>query len=379
MGWGTNLLLLPLLAPLAVGFARMTDLPAWKPVSIFLGVCGTFSGLMGPAIAAGILAAPGSAPPWMSPVGSLSYSALGWALVLLCWRPTIRTARPLLETDAVARSWHVFWVLPAAGILVNAVLHFRLEAYLYSGQFLGLYTLLSLVMTGLLLLFYLLFYLVARELEKNLLLKQENQFLQIQTTQYETLRTAISETRQARHDLRHHFATPSALAERRAWEELRRYLSEAADSVPADGLGLCENRAVDGVAGRYSALSRREGIAFTCELRLPPALPVPEIDVCVVLQNLLENALEASRRASGDPRYIHLRASLRGEKLLLITVENAYSGELMEREGGLLSTKRTGEGVGLQSVAHIAEKNGGYCRFLHEGGVFTANVMLRGG
>ena len=37
-----------------------------------------------------------------------------------------------------------------------------------------------------------------------------------------------------------------------------------------------------------------------------------------------------------------------------------------------------GVGVGLQSVAHIAEKNGGYCRFLYGDGVFTANIMLRG-
>lgn len=148
--------------------------------------------------------------------------------------------------------------------------------------------------------------------------------------------------------------------------------------MPADGLNLCENRAVDGVAGRYAALSRQSGVPFTCRLDLPQDLPVSEMDVCVVLQNLLENALEASRRLEKG-RYIRLSASLRGENLVLLTVENAYSGTLEERGGVLQSTKRPGDGVGLQSVAHIAEKNGGYCRFLHGGGVFTANVMLRGG
>lgn len=60
-------------------------------------------------------------------------------------------------------------------------------------------------------------------------------------------------------------------------------------------------------------------------------------------------------------------------------MENAYIGALVERNGVIQSTKRPGDGVGLQSVAHIAEKNGGYCRFLYGNGVFTANVMLRGG
>ena len=98
-----------------------------------------------------------------------------------------------------------------------------------------------------------------------------------------------------------------------------------------------------------------------------------------MLHNLLENALEASRRAGDGPRYIHLRAALHGDNLVLITVENGCQGGLTERDGVLLSSKRPGEGLGLRSVAHIAEKNGGYCRFVCESGAFTANVMLRGG
>ena len=378
MDWPTNRLLLPILVPAAIGFARMTTLPAWKSVSVFLGVCGAFSGLVGPASIIDALVLPGNASPWLSPAGSLAHIALGWVLAALVWYPTVRHTRSLLETDTVVSSWYVFWVLPVVFVLMNLLLSYHLDAILRSGQLLGMYALLSLVLTGLLLLFYGLFYLVARELEKNLRLKQENQFLQMQTAQYETLRAAIGETRRARHDLRHHFATLSALADRGAWEELRRYLAEAAANVSGDELGLCENPAVDGVAGHYAALARQAGVSFTCRLNLPRVLPVPEMDVCVVLSNLLENALEAGRRAEG-PRFIRLKGALHGEKLVLLTVENAYSGQLLERDGVLQSTKRRGEGVGLQSVAHIAEKGGGYCRFLHGGGIFTANVMLRGG
>lgn len=214
LGWTINHLLFPLLIPAAIAFTRMTTLPAWKPVSVFLGVCGAFSGLVGPAVITDALVTPENVSPWLSPVGSLTHLALGWALVALCWYPTTRGARSLLETDPVVQSWHVFWILPAVFVLVNLLLSSQLNSILRSGQLMGLYALLSLVMTGLLLLFYGLFYLVDRELERNLRLKQENQFLQMQTAQYETLRAAIEETRIARHDLRHHFATLSALAER---------------------------------------------------------------------------------------------------------------------------------------------------------------------
>lgn len=376
MGWRANWVLFPFLAGAAVCYVRMTTLSAWKSVSVFLAVCGVFSSLQGPALAVDAALCPGNASPWLSPAGSAAEPALAWGLVALLWYPSTHSARSLLETEAVVRSWYVFWLLPGGFIAVNALLSLQIEALPRDAR--RPYALLSLLMAGLLLLFYGLFYVVARELEKNLRLEKENQFLQMQTAQYETLQSVIEDTRIARHDLRHHFATLSALADRGAWEELRRYLAEAAADVPADELNLCENRAVDGVAGRYSALSRRNGVPFTCRLDLPETLPVPEMDVCVVLQNLLENALEASRRMDAGPRYIHLKARLRGGNLVLITVENAWKGILAERDGFPLSSKRPGTGMGLRSVAHIAEKNGGYYRFLCENGAFTANVMLRG-
>lgn len=45
---------------------------------------------------------------------------------------------------------------------------------------------------------------------------------------------------------------------------------------------------------------------------------------------------------------------------------------------GYKSAKRKGNGVGIQSVRRIAERNGGACSFIHQDNVFTAKVMLRG-
>lgn len=374
--WPVHRLLLPMLVPAAVAFCRLVDLPAWKSVSVFLAVCAALSCLSLSVILDAVLS-PANTTPWLSPVAGLIDSAQGWALVALVWYPATHAARSLLRTEDVVRSYYVFWILPTAFVLVNLYLLSLKDSLLLDEQLTGLYVVLCLMLTGLLLLFYLLFYFVARELGQNAQLRQENQFLHMQTAQYEVLRATIDETRRARHDMRHQFNALSALADKGAWEELKRYLAEVSASVPDAELGLCENQAVDGVAGRYAALSRRSGVSFQCQLDLPAVLPVREMDVCVVLQNLLENALEASRNVQGQ-RYIHLCASLHGDRLVLITVENLYSGELVQRNDVLQSTKPGGAGLGLRSVAHIAEKSGGYCRFVHGDGVFTANVMLRG-
>ena len=64
--------------------------------------------------------------------------------------------------------------------------------------------------------------------------------------------------------------------------------------------------------------------------------------------------------------------------LVLIQVENAFDGEIHEKNGVFQSSKRRGGGVGVQSVRRIAEKNGGASAFTHQDGTFVAKVMLRG-
>ena len=63
--------------------------------------------------------------------------------------------------------------------------------------------------------------------------------------------------------------------------------------------------------------------------------------------------------------------------ILLIRVENNFDGNIKEKDHLFHSTKRTGLGVGTQSVRRTAEKNDGSCDFTYENGVFTAKIMLR--
>ena len=113
-------------------------------------------------------------------------------------------------------------------------------------------------------------------------------------------------------------------------------------------------------------------------LDLPETLPVDEMDLCLVLSNLLENALEASLRTAAVRRQITVTAYLHAARLLLIEVENPFDGAVKEKNGVFRSSKRKGDGVGLQSVRHIAERSGGASTFTYQDGVFRARVMLRG-
>ncbi|MEI3349400.1 MAG: ATP-binding protein [Dysosmobacter sp.] len=110
----------------------------------------------------------------------------------------------------------------------------------------------------------------------------------------------------------------------------------------------------------YLALAKREDIPFRTKLDLPESLPIDEVDMCLVLSNLLENALEASLRTAPARRQIEITAYVHAKRLLLIEVVNAFDGKVNEKNGVFLSSKRKESGIGIQAVNHIAEKKRRY-------------------
>lgn len=370
-------IIFPILLVASIIYHYTLNVTHFKSVCVILSVLGIFSYICSIARAIDAVLCPNNASPWFCLGTALIYNLMCWIFVILLWYPATHAASELLEDEEIAQTWYVFWILPAVFIILNLFMIPIKPGILYQGRIMQGYIVISLVLLAILLLFYVLFYLVAKGLEKNNRLKQENQFLSMQQARYDNLRLTIEETRHARHDLRHHFSVLSGLAERKEWEKLESYLKQAQKSIPNTELSLCDNLAVDGVVSYYSMLYKKNCIPFSVEFDLPQDLPVSETDICLVLSNLLENALEASLHTEISKRHIMVQTYLHSEHIVLLTVENTFDNTIKEKNGIFQSSKRYGDGIGIQSVRRIAEKNGGYSRFTYKHGVFTANVMLR--
>ncbi len=367
-------LFFPAAAIMGSFYVHTLNVTRWKSVSVFLAVCGVFSCLGSAAV--GIS---GETTPPFPPRTAALWFLMCCALTTAAWYPSTHAARRLLEDDAFAATWYVFWILPPIFISLNLFIMPRNPGILEQGRLRLIYIFFSFLFLVLLLLFYLLFYLMASGLNRNDRLRLENQFLSMQHARYDSLLATTRQIRQARHDLRHHFHVLQGFAAQGKWDSLTTYLEEAQGNIPAGDLGLCANAVVDSVAGYFAPLYKENGVPLSFALDLPRDLPVPDTDLCSVLSNLLENAMEASLRTAPEKRSVQVSARLHSGNMVLLSVENNYDGEVRERNGVFLSSKRPGEGIGLQAVRHTAEKGGGYVRFHYGDGVFTANVMLRGG
>ena len=92
---------------------------------------------------------------------------------------------------------------------------------------------------------------------------------------------------------------------------------------------FCENQVIDSVISYYCALAERNTIPFHVQIDLPAQISVDETDFCLVLSNLLENALEASLKTAKFRQRIDIKIYRHASNLILIQIENAFDGKMI--------------------------------------------------
>lgn len=208
-------------------------------------------------------------------------------------------------------------------------------------------------------------------------LKYADRSLLAQKKQYDALTAHMDETRRARHDLRQHLAAVQSYMERDDKTGLAEYITVYRDRLPPDMTEyFCGNDVVNAIISYYAAQARELGIVFTAKASYPKDCPVCDTDISVLLGNLLENAVEACRRETGNGRFIKLRIKQKGEAPLLILVDNTCMSAVSFEDGTPLSSKREGVGIGVASVREIAARYHGAARFEQRENVFYASVRL---
>ena len=375
----TRMILLPLLFLTLILYQATLRISLWKSVSIYLAVCAVFSCFNSLARATSAMLSFNSEEQAFSgfSVFAVLYNIFCILFVILIWHPASHVVKDMVEDENLAQTWYVFWVLPVLVIGLNLVLISKYNTILHTQRFLRGYIVIVYALLLILALFYTMFLMMANILNKNQKLQQENLFLSVQQERYENLRSAIEEARQARHDIRHHFVQLSVMADDGNLEKIKDYLQNAMDKIPGFDFHFCENQSVDNVIGYYYVLAQKEEIPFDAHVDLPQELSVDEMDLCLILSNLLENALEASLKTAKFRQRIDIKIYRHASNLILIQIENAFDGKIQQKHGIFLSSKRNENGIGIQSVRHIVEKTGGGCDFTYDNGIFTAKIMLR--
>lgn len=205
---------------------------------------------------------------------------------------------------------------------------------------------------------------------------QMERVLTLQKEQYALLKAQSEETRRFRHDLRQRLVAASCYLREGQTERVADYLHGLLGELPVGAERVCANDAVNAVALYHRAAAQRAGISsVSLQLEQVPQACTPELegDLCVLVGNLLENAVAACRETEQPFIKMHSRYA---DGILTLTMDNRFLMVSQTPEGEFLSTKQGG-GIGLLSIGAIAGKYGGGCRFETADGVFSSSVYLR--
>lgn len=187
----------------------------------------------------------------------------------------------------------------------------------------------------------------------------------------------VETARILRHDCKHHLHVAQILLETGKIQEAREYLLAFGTKCDESVMQMyCADPCVNALLNGYQRRCLDAGIAFSATAELPDNPPMDSFELCTLLGNLLENALEACRKAPEGQRRITLKGAPQGNQLL-ISVKNTFDGTVLKEEGHIVSRKGTSGGLGIKSIRTIAGRHHGeYVPEWNEN-TFTASVMLR--
>ena len=361
---------LPLLLGLTLGLK--------KPVGISLvSVCAAYlccqlprcAGMIITAITASALA------------GEAAYTVIIAPVFFLLWRYFAPSARDAMAESP--KSLLLFGSLPILYYIYDYVVAVRpnlLYSELLSGHIDFRLRIVAEVIpaaAGLLYMVYTIAYReqIQRRTRAELLSSQMAGQLKQAETEVGSLRRAETQAATYHHDMRHHLTAIDGFLTAgnpgQAQEYIKKVRTDIDKIVPKQ---FCKNELVNLLCSSFSAKAERAGARLKVNATVPAALPISDTELCALLSNGLENALNATEGQEMSRRWVELYCGVRQDNFL-IEIRNPHSGEIVFRDG-LPVSDRPNHGYGCRSIRAITEDRQGICEFSAEGGIFTLRVVL---
>lgn len=219
--------------------------------------------------------------------------------------------------------------------------------------------------------------------------------LAMQEIYHRELNSQLEERRKMTHDFRQQLYTISGFVEQLqhtpatdpSIKELQSYLDTLTTHTTTHSNMIAgafsENTAVDVLLQYYYFCAKEHNIHMDIRFCMPRQQVIPDVELCSVLGNLLENAVDACNRMpaakeSGAEKSITI-SSHETDGQWFIMVENTYDGIVIQKHNRFLSRKETDSkrfGIGLESVKDITQKHGGSMDIYPKETIFRVGITL---
>lgn len=222
----------------------------------------------------------------------------------------------------------------------------------------------------------LLFFLIRRELYNMIDRRIERFQSELIEKQVREIQNMYKQVRGWRHDYRNHINNMKIQLAEGNYQKLDSYLNELADDLnTVDTVIKTGNVMADAILNSKLSAAEKLNIGLNVKANIPKEIPMSDVELCAVMGNLLDNAVEACESLPESERFMRIYIGrLKGQ--FYLSVQNS-AGEVKKSGGKYLSTKGGEEhGYGIFRIDRVAKKYGGYVNRQNEEGVFATEIMV---
>ena len=282
----------------------------------------------------------------------------------------------LFENDSLESTWKILSIAPvfaAAGIIWMKPIDPQ-NAMTGRLREVCLVVLIAIPLVALFL--YHILWWLSKKMTERAELQQSLDMMQMVEKQYQQTRRYLNETSNVRHDFRQHILVIEEYLQSGEYDKLKEYIAPIYEDVNRSHNVICSNQAVDAIANHYDEVAKSKEVTIYWSIKTAETLPIKESDMCAVIGNLVENAIQAATTLKGDDRIVNVRVGVLQEETLAIAVENAYRGTLTLDKNGLPISDKPNHGIGLRSVRNIVERYKGSMEIETHNQIFNVSILM---
>lgn len=196
-------------------------------------------------------------------------------------------------------------------------------------------------------------------------------------THYVEVENMYRQIRGWRHDYRNHIQVMKGYAAMGDLDSIKNYLDELdTDLATVDTVIKTGNKMTDAILNSKISLAKSKEITVIADAHVPVALTTSEVDLCIIIGNLFNNAIEASMALPPEERMIRVYMDMKNTQLYMSFTNFTATGKQRKIGGRFRTTKGEGHGFGLVRIDNIVERYGGYLSRNSEDGAFTTEILL---
>ena len=196
-------------------------------------------------------------------------------------------------------------------------------------------------------------------------------------THYREVENMYRQIRGWRHDYRNHIQMMKVLAANGDMDALKVYLDELdTDLNTVDTVVKTGNPMADAILNSKISLARSRNIPTQVDAHIPVKLKMSELDLCCIIGNLFDNAMEASMALPEEKRMIRVYMDMKGTQLYISFTNFTAAKKLSKVGKGFKTSKGEGHGFGLVRIDDIVYRYDGYLSRNSEDGAFTTEILI---